>query len=165
MGEYAQGKHPNTLANLQPFKKGKEWTGRKGSRPCGLLVKRYWNELMEEDDDGVPKYTLNQFQKIAGAKPNSKIVSMAKRIAARNLIDAMEGGSKGREILSLMFDRIEGKAPQSLNLTGGPDVKRIILVDNRVVTQNVLPEAEDEGVPGDRRGGRPVPMCGARGTD
>ena len=75
---------------------------------------------------------------------DSKIVSMAKRIAARNAIEMLEGGSKGLAILALMFDRIEGKAPQSLNLTGGPDVKRIILVDDRVVTQNVLPEAEDE---------------------
>ena len=42
----------------------------------------------------------------------------------------------------MILDRSLGKAPQSLNLTAGPEVKRIVLVDERAaVVQQALPEA------------------------
>ena len=73
-------------------------------------------------------------------------MSPAKKIAAQHLVEMARGGRTGREITALVFDRTEGKAPQNLNLTGGPTVKRIVLSDERalpVIDNTKLLEADD----------------------
>ena len=140
--------NPNSLANLSPFKSGADWKGNaKGGRRLGATLKDWWNALAREDEDGVPKYTMKQIAEIADAADDDPMVSPAKRIAARHLLEMARGGRTGREITALVFDRTEGKAPQSLNLTAGPEVKRIVLVDERMIVADDiarLPEADGE---------------------
>jgi len=124
------GRHPNSLAALRAheFKSGAEWNGNTKTRRCGASIKEWWNALSKENDDGVAKYTMEQIEDITNAPADDPKVSPAKRIAARHIIEMAKGGRTGREITALVFDRTEGKAPQQLHMTGGPEVKRIILM-------------------------------------
>ncbi len=128
-------RHPNSLANLGPaYKRGAEWTGNaKGGRRLGATIKDWWNALSREDENGVPKYTMKQIAAFADAPDDDPKVSSAKKIAAQHLVEMARGGRYGREITALVFDRTEGKAPQNVNLTGGPAVKRIVLSDERIL--------------------------------
>ena len=136
----------NSQANLRPhqFKSGAEWNGNaKGGRRLGATVRDWWNSLSRENDDGVPKYSMKQIEAFADAPSDDESVSPAKKIAARQIVEMAKGGRTGREIMALVFDRTEGRAPQSLNLTAGPEMKRIILVDERAVAvHEALPEAD-----------------------
>ena len=80
------GENSNSQAALAPhqYKRGAEWTGnRKGGRRFGATLRDWWNALGIEDEDGVPKYTLDEIAAIADAPGDDKSVSQAKRIAAR----------------------------------------------------------------------------------
>ena len=121
-------KHPNSMANLRRFKSGSEWNGNKNSRRLGATVREWWNALSKENDDGKPKYSMQDIEAIMTAPADDPDVSPAKRIAARHIIEMAKGGRTGAEISRMVFDRTEGKAPQQLHMTTGPEVKRIILM-------------------------------------
>ena len=114
----SKGENPNSQAALAPhqYKRGAEWTGnRKGGRRFGGTLRDWWNALGIEDEDGVPKYTLDEIAAFADAPGDDKSVSQAKRIAARHHIEMAKGGRLGREVLSLLYDRTEGRAPLTID--------------------------------------------------
>ena len=120
----------NQRANLKPFEAGDGWRGNaKGGRRLGATVKDWWNALGREDDDGVPKYTMAEIKNIADAPDGDAKVSPAKRIAARHVIEMAAGGRTGREVSAMLFDRTEGRPSQHISVDSGPELKRIVLVD------------------------------------
>ena len=130
-----KGSQPASLAAIAPhqFRSGAEWNGnRNGGRKIGGSVREWWNALSREDGDGKPKYTVAQIKRIADAKDDDKNISAAKRIAARHILEMMGGGRTGREVSAMIFDRTEGKPQQSVHLSGGPEVKTIVLRDERL---------------------------------
>ncbi len=130
-----------SIANLRPFKSGSEWTGNvKGGRRLGATVRDWWNALSREDENGVAKYTMDDIEAIRAAPKDDPKVSPAKRIAATHICEMVRGGRTGREISALVFDRTEGRAPQQLHMTGGPEVKQIILMDQAALP--ALPEGD-----------------------
>jgi len=141
-------KHPNSLANLRRFKAGAEWEGNKaGARRCGATIREWWNNLTKEDANGKPKYSMEQIAAITNAPADDTEVSPAKRIAARHIVEMAKGGRTGAEISRMVFDRTEGKAPQHVSVSGGPEVKRIVLIDQALpeLVQEALPAAENNG--------------------
>ena len=115
----------------------------KGSQRAGESILEHWNALLAEHEDGTGKHTVADIRKIAEAEDDDPKISPARRIAAGQIIDAIKRGRRGLESLQLFFDRTLGKAPLSLNLTAGPEMKRIILMDQQaVVVQEALPEAD-----------------------
>ena len=130
------------LAGLRaPFKAGDGWAGNKLTRRLGASIKDWWNALSKENEDGHPKYTMAQIGAFANAPLEDTKVSPAKRIAARHIIEMAQGGRTGREITALVFERTDGKAPQHFSVSGGPEVKRVILMDQAEVIQRALPES------------------------
>jgi hypothetical protein len=71
---------PKSLANLRPFKKGKEWNGNAGGRPKSRLQSEaYRAELAKEDNQGI-----TNAEKLAKCMVKAAIrgnVSAAKHIA------------------------------------------------------------------------------------
>ncbi len=134
------GKHPNSLKNLKPYKPGAEWTGGGGSKRVGASLREWWNSLAHEDADGNPRYTQEQIRAFADAPDDDKKVSPMKRAAARHLIEMGTGGRTGREVSAMMFDRVEGRPSQHISVDSGPEVKRIVLMD-----QQALPERLADG--------------------
>ena len=118
MSEYKQGCHPNTIAARKPFKSGKDWNGKGGGPSAGMTLKMWWSTLAAENEFGIPKYTLQMLKEISGADDDDANVSITKRVAAQNWIDMAKGGRDGRDMLSLLFDRTEGRPNQSVALTG-----------------------------------------------
>ena len=123
--------HPNSLANLDPFKPGHDARrNTRGRRPGSTTIKEWWNTLLAEDDDGIPKYTLENIRSFTNAPDDDPDVSTAKRIAARHILEMEAGGRTGRELAALIFDRTEGKAPAYVTLHAADcKPKRIILID------------------------------------
>ena len=76
---------PKSLANLRPFKKGKEWTGNAGGRPKSRLQSEaYRAELAKENKAGETNAELIAQQMVAQAKKGT--VS-----AAQHIIESVEG--------------------------------------------------------------------------
>lgn len=48
-GKYPNGKHPNSLKNLQPFKPGAEWEGNAEGRPAGSSVIEHVRDKLRLD--------------------------------------------------------------------------------------------------------------------
>lgn len=116
------GEHPNSRANLTPFKSGDGWNGcRHGGTKLGQTWRMWLSKLLEEDEDGNPKYTTEHIREIAEAPDDDATVSPSKRMAAQRLLEGLESGKDGREALSLMLDRTEGKPHQSMTLDGSLD--------------------------------------------
>ena len=135
--------HPATRESLKPydFRPGNKYG--KGAKRVGESIRGWWNALTYEADDGTAAFTLKDIKGFANAREDSKQVSPAKRIAAKHILEMMAGGRTGREVSSLVFDRTEGKAPQSISIEGGPEVKQIILRDERIIPPALLPEPDD----------------------
>ena len=134
--------HPNSRANLTPFKRGAAWNGNpKGGRRMGACLADWLNAFAIEYEDGSFKYTKQQIIGFANAPDDDLTVSPTKRIAAQNYVEMWRGGRTGREVQSMVMDRLEGKPPQSLSLTGGPEQKRIVLVDERTPGNTFAPPA------------------------
>ena len=145
MGEYPMGKHPNSQAVRRGFKSGKDWNGRAGGAKAGATERQWWNALLTEYDDASGKYSVAELEAFVAWPKDDKTVSLAKRIVAQNILDQLKGGRNGLAAMALFFDRMEGKAPQSLSLIGGPEVKRIVLLDERAsMVQDTLPAPDDE---------------------
>ena len=83
-----------------------------------MTLKMWWSTLAAENEFGIPKYTLQMLKEISGADDDDANVSITKRVAAQNWIDMAKGGRDGRDMLSLLFDRTEGRPNQSVALTG-----------------------------------------------
>jgi uncharacterized protein DUF5681 len=77
--------NPRSLANLRPYKPGKEWTGNAGGRPKSRLQSEaYRAELAKESKAGETNAELVAKQMVAEAK-KSKVN------AAQHLIESVEG--------------------------------------------------------------------------
>jgi len=114
MGNYQPG---NSYGIATRFKPGKSGNPR-GSQRGSASVREYWNVLLAENADGVPRFTLTDLWCITEAPNDDKKVSNAKRIAARQIIEAVKGGRSGFEALSMIFDRTEGRPSQSVLVSG-----------------------------------------------
>lgn len=116
-----RGEHPNSLANLRPFKPGAAWTGNTAGRPAvGPSFREWANRLMKEDEEGKTKYTLEEIKAIADAPQDDRNVSPLKRGVARLIVDFAEGSpTAARDALNLIFDRLEGRPPQTAIIYGG----------------------------------------------
>lgn len=81
--ESKSGKHPNSLANLKPFKPGAEWTGNAGGVPKGTIfvTDRVRRKLADRSYD-------NKFEQIADNLINRAVT---KDNALVNLLDRTEG--------------------------------------------------------------------------
>ena len=110
-----RGHHPNSRANLRPFSAGAAWKGNSAGRPAvGPSFREWINRLLKQDDEGNPKYTLADMKAIAQAPDDDPKVSSLRRIAARLIVDFADGSSTAaRDALNLIFDRTEGRPPQT----------------------------------------------------
>ena len=71
---------PRSLANLRPYKSGKEWTGNAGGRPKSKLQSEAFRaELAKEDKDGVTNAEHVAKRMVADAKKGK--VSASKHVA------------------------------------------------------------------------------------
>ena len=139
MVHFQPGNSHGTATRFKPGVSGNP----KGSQRAGESILEHWNALLGENEDGTGKFTVAEIAKIADAADDAK-VSPARRIAAGQIVEAINRGRRGLESLQLFFDRTLGKSPQSLNLTAGPEMKRIVLVhEQAAVVQDALPEADD----------------------
>ena len=107
----------NTTGEKTRFQTGQSGNSR-GRPRASATVREWWNRLLEEDDDGNPKFTVSEIWHLAEAKNDDKTISPAKRIAARMITEMVNGGRQGREVLALLFDRSEGRPSQNVNLSG-----------------------------------------------
>ncbi len=75
-------------------------SGNRAGRPrIGASICEWWNRLAEEDEDGKPSFTVAQLHEIANAPDDDPKISAPKRIAARHILDLIEGGKTGRQLL------------------------------------------------------------------
>jgi hypothetical protein len=107
--KYAQGKNPNSLANLKKarFKKGK--SGNPAGRPKGI---KYVSEALRE-------------QLVLGTEEKPSIRTKADKLA-KNLI---ERARKSDTALSIILERTEGKVTQPI----GGDSKMPLIIDKIIV--------------------------------
>ena len=112
MAHYKPG---NDNGKSTRFKPGQSGNAR-GRPRGGATVREWWNRLLDEDDQGRPKFTVQALWNIAEAENDDPDVSPTKRIAARSILDMIKGGRTGREALAQLFDRTEGRPSQSVNI-------------------------------------------------
>ena len=110
----------NDHGKAHRFKPGQSGNPR-GRSKTAASIREWWNVLCEENEDGSAKYTVRDLWHIAEAEDNDETVPATKRIAARQIIEAIKGGREGREIVSMIFDRTEGRPGQDLHVTTGID--------------------------------------------
>lgn len=104
--------HPNSLANLQPFKPGNEWTGNAGGRPQRkALTDRYKTRLEEP----LPDWWRKKLRR-AHIELSSKTATWGDAIAAMRVADALDETIASKELA----DRVEGKPLQGLRISGEP---------------------------------------------
>ena len=102
----------------KPFTKGRSGNPR-GNPRGGTWIRQWWNAyLLESEETGKPKYSLQDLWGITEASKDDPKISNAQRIAARSIIEAIEGGNRGTAALNLMLDRLEGKPQQSVSVSG-----------------------------------------------
>ena len=70
-------RHPNSMANLRRFKSGSEWNGNTKTRRPGATLREWWNALSKENDDGKPKYSMQDIEAIMTAPADDPDVSPA----------------------------------------------------------------------------------------
>ena len=124
MAQYERGNSIGVATRFQPGQSGNPAGAKRG---CAS-IREHWNALLGENADGEPKYTLTDLWHITEAPNDDPKISTARRIAAKQIIEAVKGGRHGLDVIQAIFDRTEGKAPMRLSLTGGPEQKRIVLV-------------------------------------
>ena len=141
-----KGSQPASLAAIKPhqYKCGDQWTGnRGGGHRAGASFQEWLNAFDAKNADGSCKYTMDEVTSVAEAAGDDRTVSPMKRAAAQAYVEIWRGGRTAREYQALMLDRLLGKAPQSVNITGGPEIKRVILMDGERILP-ALPEADGE---------------------
>lgn len=104
----------NRISNGQPRRVTKE-------------IRRWWNLLASDRPFGRARYTRAQLEKIA--RSDERRNPLMKRIAAQHLLMLLDGGRTSLDVMTMMFDRIEGKVPQRIDLGLDEQPKRIILID------------------------------------
>ena len=121
--------HPNTLANLRPWKPGQ--SGNPAGRARGsVYISECLNALLIVDADGRPKCTKADLERIV----TDDNAAPAMVIAARRILSAMRDGKlprggadpePGRD-----FDRIEGKPALAVHVTSEESTTiRVVLLD------------------------------------
>ena len=87
MTTYPPGKHPNSQANLIPWKPG--FSPNPNGRPRGVMYVSEWvNILLGRDSDGNPKYGKSDLEKIV----KKEDADVSKSIAAAWLINCARSG-------------------------------------------------------------------------
>jgi len=114
-GGYEHGRHPNSLANLQPWKPGQSGNPT-GRTTFGATYREWVCEFAREDDNGVSTYSLGDLRTIATA-PDDADVSAPKRLAATDMLQALEGGRQRHAAADRLFDRSEGRPAQTVSAT------------------------------------------------
>jgi len=114
MGNYQPENSHGAATRFRPGVSGNP----RGSKRGSASVREHWNALLAEDADGRPKHTLTDLWHIVEAENGDRTVSTARRIAARQIIEAVKGGRRGLEALSMIFDRTEGRPSQSVLVSG-----------------------------------------------
>ena len=110
-----RGQHPNSRANLQPWKPGQSGNP-KGRTTFGATYREWVAEFAREDDSGAPKYSMAALREIANADDDAP-VSAPKRLAAVDMLEALEGGQQRHAAANRLFDRSEGKPGQSIAIS------------------------------------------------
>ena len=109
MTTYTAGKHPNSQANLIPWKPGVS-PNPKG-RPAGVTYVSEWvNALLTTSDNGTSKYRKSDLEKIV----DQEDPGVSKAIAAQWLLNCMKSGDcfvtgKDGEILPARLDAEPGR--------------------------------------------------------
>ena len=120
-----RGTHPNSLANLHP----RPWQPGQSGNPAGrargsTYISECLNALLIVRDDGTPKYTKADIERIAEASQSAP----AMVIAARRILSAMRDGKlprggadpePGRDF-DRIADRTEGKPAQYIMVEAPP---------------------------------------------
>ncbi len=106
----------NNFGKDSRFRPGESGNPR-GRRRAAASIREWWNTLMEEDDQGAPRYTVRDLWNIAEAAADDRTMPPAKRAAARMVLELVKGGRAAREVAALIFDRTEGRRAQSINLS------------------------------------------------
>jgi hypothetical protein len=116
-----RGKHPNSLANLKPamIQPGEV------RNPLGINRKRPWTDRYYERSEGpLPEILRRQFNERLGMEVLPPGSTWADAGTLRQHMDAMmEGGTKAAKEIA---DRIEGKPPQRMEISG-PEKKEITI--------------------------------------
>jgi hypothetical protein len=119
-----RGKNPNSLANLKPAKKGEV------RNPVGINSKRPFSDYyFFRAEEVVPEPWRKRLNKDAGGPLIPKGATWGEADSRRLHLEAAKGNVNAIRELA---DRVEGKAPQRLEITG-PVRKEVTL---RVVYEN-----------------------------
>ena len=78
----------------------------RGQKRAAASIRQWWNILMEEDEEGVPQFTVRDLWQIREAKDDDRTVPPAKRIAAAMIIDALKGGRRAIEVTARRQHRV-----------------------------------------------------------
>jgi hypothetical protein len=115
----ARGQHQNSLANLKPIEPGEV------RNPLGINRKRpITDEYFQMSDEPLPELLRLQINQKFGEEILPKGTTWARANSLRRFLDAMmEGGSKAAKEIA---DRIEGKPPQRMEISG-PEKKEITI--------------------------------------
>ncbi len=130
-----RGTHPNSLANLRP----RPWQPGQSGNPAGrarggAYISEWLNALLIVDEDGRPRYTKADLERIV----TDDDAAPAMVIAARRILSAMRDGKlprggadpePGRDF-DRIADRIEGKPAQAIHVTSEEQTSiRVVLLD------------------------------------
>jgi hypothetical protein len=113
-----RGKNPKSLANLKPAKKGEV------RNPLGINSKRPFSDFyFFHAEEVVPEFWRKRINKDAGGRLIPKGATWGEADSRRLHLEAAKGNVNAIRELA---DRVEGKAPQRLEITG-PSRKEITL--------------------------------------
>ncbi len=114
--------HPNSLANLgKPYGFGENHNPA-GRPSAGLALIEYLNELVIEDEKGLPRYSLDVLKRFSKDEKGSHTKAMAAEmiILARSRgFDAL-GKPMAAKLIDMICDRTRGKPLQSVEVTRQP---------------------------------------------
>ena len=102
--KHTQGKHPNSLANLKPMRKGDPSRNPKGRPKRGLCISEALRAILESKD-----------------QKDGKLI--ADKVAQVIVDEALKGDARMIEIL---LDRVEGKVTQAIDAQVDTSVRWII---------------------------------------
>lgn len=135
------GQHPNSLANLRPWRRGQ--SGNPNGRCPGVVyVSEFISSMLAVADNGTPACTKADLEKVVedDSEPPAKV------IAARRVLSAMRTGDRWVQ------DRDGQLFPTSDNAEPGRDFDRICDRTEGKPTQRVQVEHKPAATPEEARG-------------
>lgn len=113
-----RGKNPKSLANLRPAKKGEV------RNPTGINSKRPFSDFyFFHSEEVIPEFWRKRLNKDAGGRLIPKAATWGEADSRRLHLEAAKGNVTAMRELA---DRVEGKAPQRLEITS-PVHKQVTL--------------------------------------